>query len=229
MPLTTGQVALLWLLGTFVLTAVVTRSVTRRIRAGSTGLHNWEVGGIHIHHQVFGIIIVLLSGCLEFAYQPQGAGLYILAALFGLGAGLTLDEFALWLYLDDVYWTPEGRKSIDAIVVAAAIAGFLAIGEAPLSAGGIARGLRAVVLVEIAINLIFSVVTFLKGKPVLGILSIFFLPIGIFGAIRLAKPDSFWARRLYPDGSGKLARSQARFGPAYVEKWNRRKDRLGGF
>ena len=228
MTLTNGRIALLWLLGALVLTTLVTRFVTRRIRSGSTGLHNWEVGGIHVHHQVFGIVMVLLCGCFEFAYQPSGAGLFILAALFGVGAGLTLDEFALWLYLDDVYWTPEGRKSIDAIVIAVAIAGFLALGEAPLGAGGFANGLRFAVLLDIAINLLLSIVTFLKGKPIFGILSLFFAPIGIVGAIRLAKPDSYWARRRYVDGSPKLVRAQERFGPQYVEKWDRRKDRLGG-
>jgi hypothetical protein len=226
--MSSSRIAIVWLLGALLLTAVVTRVVTRRIRAGSTGLRNWEIGGIHVHHQVFGIILVMLSGFIEFAYEPHGAGLYVLAALFGVGAALTLDEFALWLYLDDVYWSPEGRKSIDAIVIAITIAAFIAIGAAPLSPEGTANGVQLAVVVDIAINLALSIITFLKGKPMLGVMSIFLLPCGVVGAIRLAKPDSYWARRMYAHKPDKLARAEKRFGPDYVAKWNGLKDRLGG-
>ena len=56
-------------------------------------------------------------GILEFALQPGSPGLEVIAFCFGAGAALTLDEFALVLHLEDVYWTGEGRKSIDAIIL----------------------------------------------------------------------------------------------------------------
>ena len=65
-------------------------------------------GGLHIHHLVFGIVLMMVAGFLGFAIQPDSPWLEILAGLFGIGVGLTLDEFALWLYLEDVYWSEEG-------------------------------------------------------------------------------------------------------------------------
>ena len=64
------------------------------------------------------LYIFVLAGFIGFAVQPGSPWIEILAALFGIGVGLTLDEFALWLYLEDVYWSEEGRRSIDAVIVA---------------------------------------------------------------------------------------------------------------
>ena len=66
------------------------------------------------------MILMIVSGGLEFAYRPELVWNDVLGALFGIGISLTLDEFALWLSLNDVYWTPEGRKSIDAVFIATA-------------------------------------------------------------------------------------------------------------
>ena len=110
------------------------RMSTRMIRAEvSWWPGNVTPGGLHIHHLVFGIVLLLLSGFLSFALQPESPWLEILAALFGIGAGLTLDEFALWLYLEDVYWSEEGRRSVDAVIFAAIIGGALILGFVPVS------------------------------------------------------------------------------------------------
>ena len=69
-----------------------------------------KTGGIHVHHLVFGIVLLMLAGFLGFALQPESPWLEILAAAFGVGMGLTLDEFALWLHLEDVYWAEQGRQ-----------------------------------------------------------------------------------------------------------------------
>jgi hypothetical protein len=87
-------------------------------------------GGLHIHHLVWGIVVVLISGFLNFALSPGGVWLDVLAVLFGIGAGLTLDEYVLWLRLDDVYWSEEGRSSVDA-VIAAATAGAMVLVAVP--------------------------------------------------------------------------------------------------
>ncbi|WP_225448060.1 hypothetical protein [Streptacidiphilus sp. P02-A3a] len=122
-----------WMLLAFVVTFVLTRLITRLIRAGRGPFGNVEVGGTHVHHEVYGIMAMLVSGAVEFAYRPQTPGAQILGALFGAGAALTLDEFALWLHLEDVYWAREGRKSVDAVFVAAAAGLFLLIGGNPFS------------------------------------------------------------------------------------------------
>ncbi len=209
-------------------TFLVTRFITRRIRSGTKSLKNWEIGGVHVHHQVFGVIAVLVAGSLEFAYQPGQPWASVLGALFGAGASLTLDEFALWLYLDDVYWSPEGRKSIDAVFVAIAITALMVLGVAPLDVSSWQHQVLAFVALVLVVNLGFSVLTMLKGKPVMGILSLFVPALAIVGSIRLAKPTSPWARWRYPEGSPKLARSQSRFGPEYEQRWNRVRDLFGG-
>lgn len=74
--------------------------------------------GVHLHHLVFGIVMMMVGGTLGFWFYDAGWPLYVCALLFGIGAGLTLDEFALFVHLDDVYWSQEGRSSIDAGVIA---------------------------------------------------------------------------------------------------------------
>jgi len=112
-------VILVVFLGTF----VAVRLITHAIRAGRLRwlFHNLSTpGGTHLHHLVPGILLLLATGYLGIGVAPDGARLW-LAALFGFGAALTLDEFALWLNLEDVYWAKQGRDSIDAVVVAATI------------------------------------------------------------------------------------------------------------
>src|SRR5262245_16928680 len=88
---------------------------------------NVEVGGTHIHHLVWGILLLLTMGYVGVAIHPGGRWRDIVAVLFGIGTGLTLDEFALWLNLKDVYWSKQGRRSIDAVVIAAALSGMLLV------------------------------------------------------------------------------------------------------
>jgi len=66
-------------------------------------------------------VLVLVAALLEFAYQPDSPGQEILGAVFGAGAALTLDEFALWLHLEDVYWQREGRESVRAVLMFGAL------------------------------------------------------------------------------------------------------------
>ena len=76
-----------------------------------------ESGSLRIHHLVPGIILLLVSGYVGIAFHSKFRLRNFMAVLFGIGAALTVDEFALWLYLEDVYWEKEGRRSIDAIIV----------------------------------------------------------------------------------------------------------------
>ena len=90
--------------------------------------------GLHVHHLVFGIITMMVAGTLGFAAFGHSPLTEICAFFFGIGAGLTIDEFALWVYLEDVYWAQEGRSSIDATVIAAALIGLLVVGINPFEA-----------------------------------------------------------------------------------------------
>ena len=73
--------------------------------------------GMHIHHLVWGILLLMVMGYLGIATAIPDPWFELVAIGFGIGMGLTLDEFALWLNLEDVYWEKQGRLSIDAVVV----------------------------------------------------------------------------------------------------------------
>jgi hypothetical protein len=154
-----------------------------------------EAGGVHVHHLVWGISLVLLSGFAAFVSDLYSPWWQITSVAFGIGAGLTLDEFALWLYLKDVYWSTEGRDSIDAVVVAALLAGLVVVGVQPfdLDQTQAAIGTTAGIAVVIAL----AAITFLKGRILLGVVSIFVPVVGLVTAVRLGRPDSPWARWRY--------------------------------
>lgn len=179
-------------------------------------------GGLHVHHLVFGIVLMLLAG-FALALQPSSPWLEIAAAAFGIGAGLTLDEYALWLHLEDVYWAEEGRRSVDAVVIAAVIGGLLLMGFLPFSTGS---GAPTIVL-SVLVTLAFSTVAVLKGKIFMGVAGMMLFPIGIIGATRLAKPGSPWARRRYQPGSSKLARATERY-ERHTRRYQRFQDRVAG-
>jgi hypothetical protein len=125
--LNTGKEGQFVVLTTFLLTFVVIRIITNAIRRGSKLFRNVWIQGHHVHHLVPGILLLLVSGYLSIALHSRG-GVGMVSALFGIGAALTLDEFALWLHLRDVYWEREGRRSIDAVIVASLIGGLILLG-----------------------------------------------------------------------------------------------------
>ena len=129
---------MMWMFLAILFTFLVTRVVTRMIRSGSSrgGLGNVSIGGNHIHHQVFGILIMIGTGIFLISNTPEGPGLAGAAAAFGVGIGLTVDEFALWLHLQDVYWSQQGRKSVDAMFCVLVITGTL-IGGADFVTGSL--------------------------------------------------------------------------------------------
>src|SRR4051812_49048272 len=114
-------------LASFLVTFLIVRLITHAIRADRGPLHNVSIGGRHVHHLVPGILLVLITGYLAVAIDST-VGRRVIAILFGIGAALTLDEFALWVDLKDVYWERAGRRSIDAVIVAASIGGLVLIG-----------------------------------------------------------------------------------------------------
>ena len=204
-----GQRAALTVLVGMLVSFGFIRFSTRMIRAQvSWWPGNIETGGLHIHHLVFGIVTMMLAGFLGFAIQPESPWLEVFAAAFGVGVGLTLDEFALWLHLEDVYWAEEGRQSVDAVFFAAVIGmGFL-VGTVPLGAED-SSGV-VVLIATVTVNLAICVIAAVKGKYTSAIAGMMIPLVAWVAAIRVARPGSWWARRRYPAGSRRLARAQAR-------------------
>jgi lysyl-tRNA synthetase class 2 len=201
-----GREPLFFLLLALLLTFVAVRTFTRlgRVRSWRSG----SIRGVHLHHLVPGVIASLVAGTVVIAFQPGGDAMLLLSALFGVGAALTLDEFALILHLDDVYWTDEGRSSIEATLMGLAFGLLCLLATAPLGSDP-GRDLPHWVLGGVlAINLIFALVAFLKGKVRLGAFGLFLPGVAPFAAARLGQPASLWARRFYTPA--KLARSRNR-------------------
>ena len=216
----------------FILTFLVARLNTRLTRAHGRSLLRLPnvvtPGGLHVHHAVFGIIGMVVAGILDFAVQPGSPWLEMLAFIFGCGAALTLDEFALVLHLEDVYWTGEGRKSIDAVILGVTFITLLLTGLLPRTfseLGDYITVSRWVLSALILSGTIFVVVCYLKGKLFVGTVGIFVPPVALVGAFRLAKPRSPWARWRYRTSPAKIERAERR-DEGFHQKWERRKHRL---
>lgn len=189
---------------------------------------NVSASGTHLHHELFGVVVMLVAGTLGFAVRTVTPWRELLALLFGIGAGLVLDEFALLLHLEDVYWTEQGRASIDAVVVGTIGTLVIVLGTLPFGLGDMSTAemsARWATVSVVAANLALTVVTLLKGKMWTGLLSVVVPLLGLVGALRLARPASPWARRRYagrPARRDRAVRRQER----YDRTWGRRKRKL---
>ncbi|WP_020137362.1 hypothetical protein [Streptomyces sp. 351MFTsu5.1] len=204
-----GKLPLLLALTAFVLTFLITRCVTRLIRAGKGPFGNISTGGVHIHHVVPGVVLSIVGGFGAVASGRHGFGAALFAVVFGIGAGLVLDEFALILHLDDVYWSEEGRKSVEVVVLTAALVGLVLAGFSPFGVDDVTQGEaqdRGGVISSVVVNFLFAMGVLLKGKARMAIFSVIVPVVGLVGLIRLARPGSFWARRFY----GRRPRARAR-------------------
>jgi hypothetical protein len=232
-PVGPGELSLrpmMWMFLAILLTFLLTRTVTRLIRSGSgtgAGLGNVRIAGNHVHHQVFGILIIIGTGIALISATPRGAALDAAAAVFGAGVGLTVDEFALWLHLEDVYWTDQGRKSVDAIFCVLVITGAL-IGGASFATGHVGTAAWWSSIAAIAVNLVLCVICLLKGKVVTGVIGIFIGVVAVVGAVRLAKPGSWWAVHRYARWPRRAWRAASRYDQRYQERWNRLRDLVAG-
>ncbi len=208
----TGKEPELFFLLSFLVTFGFIRTSAHMIRAQvSWWPGNVQVGGTHIHHLVWGICLLLVVGYVGVAIEPPSPWQEVVAILFGIGTGLTLDEFALWLNLKDVYWSEQGRRSIDAVIVAAALAGIILIGFKAWY--DVATGVEDVAFATVGgigvLAIFLALVNFAKEKFVTGLAALLFPPIGVVGAFRLARPHSPWAHYFYKDGRQK--NSERRF------------------
>jgi lysyl-tRNA synthetase class 2 len=196
----------------FLLTFGFIRTSAHLIRAQvSWWPGNVEVGGTHIHHLVWGILLLLIAGYVGVAIAPPSPWHEIVTVLFGVGTGLTLDEFALWLNLKDVYWSQQGRRSIDAVIVATTVTGMVLVGFTAWVdvATEVEDAVFALVGAFGVITIGAVVVNLAKEKFGMAIVGLFIPPVGVVGALRLGRPGSLWAR-LYRES--KRGRARARFG-----------------
>ena len=187
----------------FLLTFAFIRTSAHMIRAQvSWWPGNVQVGGTHIHHLVWGILLLLVFGYVAVAIDPDSPWREVVAVLFGIGTGLTLDEFALWLNLKDVYWEKQGRASIDAVIVAAAVSGLLLVslrGWIDVTTE-VADAVQAIVGTVGLFGVILALVNAAKEKFGMAIWSILFPLVGLVGSFRLGKPHSVWAKLFYRHG-----------------------------
>jgi hypothetical protein len=212
----TGRLRLFCFFVAFIVAFIFIRFSVRMIRAQVKWWPgNVTPGGVHVHHAVPGLIFMCVGGVGGLVVQDtRSAWAAVAAALLGVGMALVLDEFALVLFLKDVYWSERGRLSVEVVFVVAALCGLALLGWVPLgitSQAGHSRldAFLGIALV-LAVNLAFTIVCLLKGKVWCGVLGVYVGLFALVGAIRLARPGSPWARWRYPAGSRKLAKAMAR-------------------
>ncbi|GGW31512.1 hypothetical protein [Streptomyces xantholiticus] len=208
-----GKLPMLLALASFVLTFLITRTITRLIRAERGPFRNVNPGGMHIHHVVPGVILMVIGGFGAVGSGTHGGAAAVCAVIFGMGAGLVLDEFALILHLADVYWTEQGRQSVEVVVLATALALLVLSGSSPLGVNALTpdeQQNRAVVILTVVGNLLFALIALLKGKTRMGLLGVLVPLLALVGALRLARPQSYWARRFYRRRPKARARARLR-------------------
>ncbi|MEV5613956.1 hypothetical protein [Streptomyces sp. NPDC052225] len=230
-----GKLPVLLALLAFGATFLLTRTVTRLIRAGRGPFRDIAPGGTHIHHVVPGIVLMTAGGFGAVGSGRHGVTACVCAVVFGVGAGLVLDEFALVLHLDDVYWSEQGRQSVEVVVLAAALGALVICGFSPLGVNDLTQDEqhdRGVFIATLVLNFCLVVVTLLKGKPRLAVLGVLVPFAAWWGAVRLARPGSSWARRCYRRRPRARARASLR-AFRHDRRWHRIsrrfQDLVGGF
>lgn len=160
-------------------------------------------GGTHVHHLVWGIMLLLVTGYIGLATGVGSPWFELVAIGFGIGMGLTMDEFALWLNLEDVYWQEKGRQSIDAVVVTAALLAIALLGlqfwidvyDAVLVVLGLDRGnatargaseaghpASGAIPVQLA-GVALAMVCFRRGRKLAGLFGLFVPLVALIGAV----------------------------------------------
>ncbi|MFW0792159.1 hypothetical protein [Gordonia sp. CPCC 205333] len=203
-----GQFPLFLLFVAFLTTFVVTRVITRMIRAGRGPFRDNVRGGLHIHHAVPGIVLMAVGGIMSIAVDGASPASEIAAVAIGIGTSLVLDEFAMILHLRDVYWTQEGQLSVQVVTLTVAVLGLMLLGYMPFGDDSGWLPAHLVMTVGLPVRLAAVVVCVMKGKYSTSLLGTLVPLVALIGALRLARPKSRWARRFY--SADKLAHAQRR-------------------
>ena len=196
----TGKQAELLLLVAFLVAFGFIRTSAHLIRAQVRWWPgNVDVKGVHVHHMVWGILLMLVLGYAAIAFEPGAPWRELLAVGFGIGMGLTLDEFALWLDLKDVYWLPEGRKSIDAVIVTAAAGALLLLGVRIWVdlAHETESALQLLVTGSAGLGVLLAALNAVKGRYAAAAVSLLVPVVGfVLLVAQPARPTSIWRRVL---------------------------------
>lgn len=216
------KLPVLMLLVAFIVTFLVTRTITRSIRAGRGPFRDMDPDGVHLHHSIPGIILLTAGAVASVAVPRDIAWRSLAAVAIGIGASLVFDEFAMLLHLDDDYWQAEGRESVQAVGLVTACLALVVVGFVPFGVDDVGPrelGVRWGVVGLEALLVGAVLVCALKGKYRLAIVSVFIPPVAAVGAIRLARPGSWWARHRYARSPATLALAQSREA-AFERRWD---------
>jgi hypothetical protein len=223
-----GKLPLLLCSAAFVVTFLTTRAITRMIRAGVGPFkNNVSAGGTHVHHAVPGIVLLVVGAITAVGVRGRSPWQEVAAVAVGIGTSLVLDEFALILHLQDVYWSNEGRLSVEMVSLTFACLSFVLVGSLPFGisdVGPVEQGVRGGIAAGAVLHATLVLACAAKGKYRTALFGVFVPGIAWVGAGRLARPQSRWARRRY--GERKLARATRR-AERFDARWDPLWDRIG--
>jgi hypothetical protein len=227
-----GKLPLLLSFSAFVLTFACTRLITRMIRADKGPFKNFTAGGVHIHHSTPGIILLTVGAYTAIGAPPEAPWRELAALAIGVGTSLVMDEFAMILHLQDVYWTNEGRVSIEMVSLTVACLGFVLVGSSPFGIsdlGGAELTVRLGAIVGYVINGVLVLLCLAKGKYRTALFGIFVPLVSLIGAIRLGRPGSRWAKRFYgPEREAKSTERHVKFDARWDPVWDTFSNIIGG-
>jgi len=220
-----GKLPLLLCALSFVVTFLTTRAITRMIRAGVGPFRdNVSEGGTHVHHAVYGVVLLVLGAVIAVGSAQASAWRVVAAVLVGAGASLVLDEFALILHLEDVYWSREGRLSVQMISLTFVCLMFALIGVVPFGIRDpTEQSVGGALTVGLALHSVLVLACAVKGKYPTALFGMFVPIVAWLGAFRLGRPGSLWARRRYH--GAKLAKAERR-ASRFDARWDPLGDRL---
>lgn len=205
----TDQLPMFLLFLSFLVTFIVTRTITRMIRAGKGPFKDNVSGGLHIHHSIPGIILTIVGAFTSVGVDGHSPWAEVSAVMIGIGSSLVLDEFALILHLSDVYWSSQGQLSVQLVSLTIALLGLVLLGVNPVAETTGFTGGHAAVLAYLPIHIVVLLVCVEKGKYSTAAIGAFIPPVAWVGAARLARPNSRWARKRYTATKQESARHRA--------------------
>jgi hypothetical protein len=217
----------------FVVTFVVTRLITRLIRDQRGPFHNDVTAtGTHVHHAVPGLVLLIVGAFVAVGDPARLAERSVAGILVGIGVSLVLDEFALILHLEDVYWSGEGQLSVEVVSLTAGCLGLALIGFSPFGVPGVSGTeltLRLGATGLLIVDGLLVLTCVLKGKYPTALLGIFIPPLALLGALRLARPTSVWARhRYHPRKTARATRRATQFDGRWDPVRTKWEDLVGG-
>lgn len=206
-----GKLPLLLCLAAFVVTFLATRASTRMIRAGVGPFRDVSTGGTHVHHAVPGIVLLIVGAITAVGARGEPPWQELAAVAVGVGTSLVLDEFALILHLQDVYWTDEGRLSVEMVSLTFACLAFVLVGALPFGIGDVGpteQGVRGGLAAAAVLHATLVLTCVAKGKYRTALFGCFVPVLAWAGAVRLARPRSLWTRHRYD--TARVARARRR-------------------